>query len=311
MKYRFMVSEDLNVMAVFVALAEARNFRVAGERLGVSASAVSQSLRRLEARLGAVLVQRTTRSVRLTAAGERLYAEVRPALDQLRTAAAAIGRMTDAPRGKLRLHVSTGADAILSGQLLADFLLSHPEVRLDVDTSDAPIDIVAEGYDAGVTLGEVIERDMVAVPVSGDVQLTVVGAPSYFERHPKPLHPRDLVAHECIVWHSAPNAPHYRWEFTDGERHFAVATPTRALTTDGALLVRLARAGVGLAMVFESRARTLIARGELVAVLEEYCAPFPGFYLYYPQRRHATPALRALIEHLRQARSPARHAGRR
>lgn len=298
-----MMSEDLNLMAVFATLAEARNFRIAGERLGVSTSAVSQALRRLEARLGAVLVQRTTRSVRLTEAGERLYAEVRPALDQVRAAAAAVGEMGDGPRGTLRVHVSTGADAILAGSALADFLAAHPHVRLEVDVGDSPLNIVAEGFDAGITLGEVIERDMIAVPVSGDVRLTVVGAPSYFARHPTPAHPRDLVAHECIAWHPAPGAPAYRWEFTEGGRDFSVAAPIRVLTTDGALLVRLARAGVGLAMVFEERARALLERRELVAVLEEFSAPFPGFYLYYPQRRHATPALRALIEHLRAARA--------
>src|ERR671912_810370 len=288
MKHGFMIGEDLNGMAVFAALAEAKNFRVAGERLGVSASAVSQALRRLEGRLGVVLVRRTTRSVHLTEAGERLYAEVRPALEQVRAAAAAVGELADAPRGTLRLHVSTGADGILAGPLLADFLAAYPHVQLEVDVSDAPLDIVAEGYDAGIQLGEVIERDMIAVPVSGDVRLTVVGAPSYFARHRRPAHPRDLVAHECIAWHPAPGAPVYRWEFTEAGREFSVAAPTRVLTTDGALLVRLARAGVGLAMVFEGRVRELIARGELVPVLEQFSTPFPGFYLYYPQRRHAS-----------------------
>jgi DNA-binding transcriptional LysR family regulator len=307
MKHGFMVAEDLNLMAVFAALAEAKNFRVAGERLGVSASAVSQALRRLEARLGVALVQRTTRSVHLTEAGGRLYAEVRPALEQVRAAADAVGALGDVPRGTLRLHVSTGADAILAGPVLADFLVAHPHVRLDVDVSDAPIDIVAEGYDAGIQLGEVIARDMIAVPVGGHLRLVVVGAPSYFARHPEPAHPRDLVAHECIVWHPVPGAPAYRWEFTEQEpdghgRDFSVAAPVRVLTTDGALLVRLARAGVGLAMVFEGRVRELLARGELVAVLERFSAPFPGFYLYYPQRRHASPALRALVDHLQRAR---------
>lgn len=304
MKLCFMVIDDLNGMAVFAALAEAGNFRVAGERLGVSASAVSQSLRRLEARLGVALVRRTTRSVHLTEAGERLSAEVRPALEQVRAAAAAVGALGDAPRGTLRLHVSTGADDVLAGPVLADFLAAHPHVRLAVDVGDAPLDIVAAGYDAGIELGEVIARDMVAVPVSGEMRLAVVGAPAYFARHPAPAHPRDLVAHECIAWHPAPGAPAYRWEFSDGGREFSVAPPVRVLTTDGALLVRLARAGVGLAMVFEGRVRALIARGALVAVLEEYSAPFPGFSLYYPQRRHASPALRALVDYLRRTRRP-------
>ena len=302
MKHEFMINEDLNLVAVFATLAEAKNFRVAGERLGVSASAVSQALRKLERQLGVVLAQRTTRSLHLTEAGERLYGEVRPALEQVRAAAASVSELADAPHGSLRLLVSTGADVILAGPLLADFLATYPQVQLEVDVSDASLDIVAEGYDAGIQLGEVIERDMIAVPVSGDVRLTVVGAPAYFTRHPKPAHPRDLVAHECITWHPAPGAPPYRWEFTEAGREFSVAAPTRVLTTDGALLVRLARAGVGLAMVFEGRARDLVARGELVAVLEEFSAPFPGFYLYYPQRRHASPALRALAEYLRRRR---------
>jgi DNA-binding transcriptional LysR family regulator len=302
MKSHFMLTEDLNLMAVFAALADARNFRVAGERLGVSASAVSQALRKLEARLGVVLAQRTSRSVHLTEAGARLYAEVRPALEQVRAAAAAVSELGDAPHGALRLHVSTAADTILAGPQLADFLATHPHVQLEVDVSDASLDIVAEGFDAGIQLGEVIERDMIAVPVTGDIRMTVVGAPSYFARHPVPAHPRDLVAHECIAWHSAPGAPAYRWEFTEDGREFSVAAPSRVLTTDGALLIRLARAGVGLAMVFEERVRELVAREELVTVLEEFSAPFPGFYLYYPQRRHASPALRALIEYLRRSR---------
>jgi DNA-binding transcriptional LysR family regulator len=308
MKHGFMINEDLNLMAVFAALAEAKNFRVAGERLGVSASAVSQALRRLERRLGVVLVRRTTRSVHLTEAGDRLYGEVRPALEQVRAAAASVGELADAPHGTLRLHVSTGADVILAGPLLADFLVTYPQVQLEVDVSDASLDIVAEGYDAGIQLGEVIARDMIAVPVSGDVRLTVVGAPSYFTRHPTPAHPRDLVAHECITWHPTPGAPAYRWEFTEGGREFSVAAPTRVLTTDGALLVRLALTGVGLSMVFEDRVREHVTRGELVAVLEEFSGVFPGFYLYYPERRHASAALRALIDHLRARNATQRRA---
>ena len=304
MKHEFMINEDLNLMAVFATLAEAKNFRVAGERLGVSASAVSQALRKLERQLGVVLAQRTTRSLHLTAAGERLYSEVRPALEQVRVAAASVGELADAPHGSLRLLVSTGADVILAGPLLADFVATHPQVQLEVDVSDAALDIVAEGYNAGIQLGEVIARDMIAVPVSGDVRLRVVGAPSYFTRHPKPAHPRELVQHECITWHAAPAAPPYRWEFTEARREFSVAAPSRVLTTDGALLVRLAMAGVGLSMVFEERVREHIASGELIAVLEEFTAGFPGFYLYYPERRHASAALRALIGHVRYARRP-------
>lgn len=299
------MTEDLNAMTVFVAVAEAKGFRAAGDRLGVSASAVSQSLRRLEERLGVALVQRTTRSVRLTPAGERLFASVRPALEEVRTAVAAVSDMSDEPRGSLRLHVSTAADALLAGPFLAGFLAEHPHVDLDLSVSDAQVDIVAEGYDAGIQLGEVIDRDMIAVPVSGDIRLVVVGAPGYFERHAKPKHPRDLANHECINWHATPSAPPYRWEFTEGGREFSVVVRSRVLTTDPVVLVRLARAGVGLTMLYEGQARDDVTRGDLVPVLEEFSSPFPGFYLYYPQRRHTSPALRALIDSLRRARGRA------
>src|SRR5688572_4033437 len=205
------MTDELDGMATFVAVAEAKGFRAAGERLGLSHSAVSQTLRRLEERLGVALVQRTTRSVHLTAAGERLYASVRPALEEVRAAVSAVGELGGAPRGTLRLHLTTGAGTYFDGPLLAGFLAAHPHVRLDLAVSETAVDIVAEGYDAGARLGEVIDRDMIAVPVSRDIRLIVVAAPSYFERHPVPKHPRELVEHECLAWHPTPEAPPYRW----------------------------------------------------------------------------------------------------
>ena len=294
--------DDLDGMAVFVAVAEAKGFRAAGERLGVSGSAVSQALRRLEERLGVALVRRTTRSVNLTEAGERLYASARPALEDLRAAATAVSEMSGEPRGTLRIQVAGAAESFLSGALLADFLGAHPQIRLDVLVSDQPIDIVAEGFDAGIRLGEVIDRDMIAVPVSGDLRLVVVGAPSYFARRKKPKHPRDLGEHDCINWHPTAETPPYRWEFTENGRDFSVDVRARVLTNDPALNVRLAIAGAGLTLADESRSRDALARGELVAVLEKFSTPFPGFYLYYPQRRQASPALRALVDYLRRSK---------
>ena len=249
-------------------------------------------------------MQRSTRSVRLTKAGERLYGAVRPALEEVRAAIAALGELGDEPRGSLRLHVSTAADALLAGPFLAGFLAEHPHVDLDLAVSDAPLDIVAAGYDAGIQLGEVIDRDMIAVPVTGETRLVVVGAPAYFARHRPPAHPRDLAEHDCINWHPTPEAPPYRWEFTEGGRDFTISLRARVLTTDPAVLVGLARAGAGLTMLYESQARDDVARGDLVPVLEQFSSPFPGFYLYYPQRRHASPALRALVDYLRRARRP-------
>jgi DNA-binding transcriptional LysR family regulator len=296
--------DDLDGITVFVAIAETRSLRAAGDRLGISGSAAGQALRKLEARLGVALAQRTTRSVRLTAAGERLYAAARPALNNVQAAVAAIAELGDAPRGTLRLHVSSGADAVLDGPLLVDFLQSHEHIELDLVVSDARVDIVSEGFDAGIRLGEVIDLDMIAVPASGAIRMLVVGAPAYFALHAPPTHPRDLAEHVCLNWHPTAEAPAYRWEFTEpggaGGREFAIAVRSRVLSTDASLNLRLVRAGLGLTLAPEDRVREDVARGALVPVLEEFSLPFPGFYLFYPQRRHASPALRALINHLRK-----------
>jgi DNA-binding transcriptional LysR family regulator len=293
------MASDLDGMAVFVAVAEARGFRSAAERLGVSGPAVSKAIRRLEAHLGVALVRRTTRSVHLTEAGECLYAAARPALDDLRAAVVALGELGDEPRGTVRLHVASVADTFLAGPLLAGFLARYPHVQLDLVVSDDPLDIVAEGFDAGIQLGEVIDLDMHAVGVTGDLRLVVVGAPAYFARRSRPKHPRDLAEHDCINWHASARAAPYRWEFSENGRDFSIAIRARVLTTDPALNIRLARAGAGLSLASEDRVRDDIARGELVTVLEEFSTPFPGLYLYYPQRRHISPALQALIQHLR------------
>ena len=196
----------------------------------------------------------------------------------------------------------TVAQSTFGGSLLTEFLTAHPHVGLDLVVSDAPVDIVAQGYDAGIQLGEVIDKDMVAVPLTGDLRLAVVGAPSYFARRGAPAHPRDLVEHDCLNWHPTPDAPPYRWEFTENGRNFSVAVPARVLSTDSAVNRRLATEGLGVTLAFERNVRDAVERGELVSVLEEFCAPFPGYFLYYPQRRQASRALRALIEHLRRWR---------
>jgi DNA-binding transcriptional LysR family regulator len=296
------MNSHLDGIEMFVAVVEAGGFRAAGKQLGVSGAAVSQALRRLEERLGVVLVQRTTRSVRLTEAGERLSAAVRPALDGLHAAIVAVGEMADRPRGTLRLNVSSAADSFLSGATLGGFLRRYPDVRLDITVSNRPADIVAKGYDAGVWLGEVIDQDMITVPVSEQMRLIVVGAPAYFARHPEPAHPRDLAAHDCVNWRPGSGEAPYRWEFTENGHDFAVAFEARVVTNDPPLNLRLALDGVGLALAREDAVRSYIERGELVSVLEEFSTPFPGFYLYYPARRQASPALRALIDYLLQLR---------
>lgn len=292
------MADELDGMTTFVAVAEAKGFRAAGDRLGVTHSAVSQAVRRLEDRLGIALVRRTTRSIRLTDAGERLYAALRPALDEVRAAVADVGEMGNAPRGTLRLHSSIAAETMFGESLLSGFLTAYPQIRLDLVLGEAPVDIVADGYDAGIQLGEVIDKDMIAVAVTGDLRLVVVGSPSYFARHGVPQHPRDLTRHQCLNWHPGPAAAPYRWEFTEDGRDFSVAVPARVLSTDAVLNRRLVTAGIGITMAYEAHVRDALARGDLVAVLEKFCAPFPGYYLYYPRYRHASRVLRALIEHI-------------
>ncbi|WP_102958976.1 LysR family transcriptional regulator [Mangrovicella endophytica] len=294
---------DLTGLSVFLAVAETRSFRVAAERLGVTRSAVSQSLRRLEDRLGMALVQRTTRSVSLTEAGAAFFERVAPSIRELTQAMQTASDQPERPSGRLRLAVSSIAESFISGPLIASFAAAHPAVEIDVTVTDAEFDIVAEGFDAGVRLGEVLEQDMIAVPVSGDQRQIVVAAPGYLERHGTPTHPRELAAHRCIGWRPAPDVAPYRWEFTEEGRDFDVAVKPQVTTNDMGLMLRTALAGGGLTFGMEETFRPYLRRGELVALLEDYGPPFPGFFLYFPERRNMAPKLRALVDHVRQHRT--------
>lgn len=294
---------DLNGVAVFLAVAEARNFRRAAERLGVTRSAISQSLRKLEDRLGVALVQRTTRSVSLTQAGERLLSRISPALAEVGAALEEAADLDGSPSGRLRLAVSSIAEWFLAGPLFATFTEACPDVQLDVTVTDEEFDIVAAGYDAGVRLGEIIEQDMIAVPASADQRQIVVAAPAYLARHGAPAHPRELVRHRCIGWRPAPDVAPYRWEFEEDGRAFAVTLEPQVTTNDMRVMLRTACAGGGLTFGVEETFRPYLERGELVALLEDYCPPFPGFFLYFPRRRNLAPKLRALVDHVRASRA--------
>ncbi|GAA0577521.1 LysR family transcriptional regulator [Caenispirillum bisanense] len=295
---------DLNALAVFVLVAEERNFRAAADRLGVTRSAVSQTIRRLEESLGIALVRRTTRSVSLTEAGEALHAEVAPAVADVRAALERTAVLTGHPRGRLRLAVSSIAERFLSGPFLAEFVEAYPEVGLDITVTDEEFDIVAEGFDAGVRLGEVIEQDMIAAPVGGNERQLAVCAPSYRDRFGVPSHPAELASHACIGWRRTPKAAPYRWEFAEGGAEFSVAVAPRVTTNDLALMIKLATAGAGITFGMEENFRPYIGRGELLPILEDYCPFFAGFYLYYPSRRYVAPKLRVLVDHLRRQRWP-------
>jgi DNA-binding transcriptional LysR family regulator len=297
---------DLNGVAVFLAVAGAKSFTAAARQLGVTRSAVSQAIRRMEDRLGIALVQRTTRSVSLTEAGEELYRRVAPPVSEVGLALDATRDRDAAPSGLLRLAVSSIVERFISGALLASFVESHPGIQLDITITDEEFDIVAGGYDAGVRLGEIIEQDMVAVPVSGNQRQLVVGAPTYLARHPAPKHPKELSQHCCIGWRPSPRVEPYRWEFEEDGREFDVAVNPRITTNDMWVMVRTAVAGGGLTFGMEETFRAYIQRGELVPLLERYCPPFAGFYLYFPDRRNLAPKLRALVNHVRHSTSPSR-----
>lgn len=289
--------DDLNALSVFAIIAEETSLRAAADRLGVTRSAVSQTLRRLEADLGVALVRRTTRSMSLTEEGARLRDEIAPAIADMRAALQGVRGETGEIRGQLRLAVSSIAESVLSGALLAEFCRDHPAVQLDILVTDEEFDIVAAGFDAGVRLGEVIEEDMIAVPVSADQRHVVVCAPAFLKNIRTPSHPRELAQHRCIGWRPGPRTAPYRWEFTQDGRDFVVDVEPEITTNDMALMVKLARAGAGLSFGMEETFHDDLASGTLVKLLERFCPPFPGFFLYYPSRRTMSSRLRAFVDH--------------
>ncbi|HDS0950092.1 TPA: LysR family transcriptional regulator [Stenotrophomonas maltophilia] len=289
---------DLNALTVFQRVAACRSFTGAAEQLGVTRSAVSQTVAKLEQSLGIALVLRTTRSVNLTDAGQALLTSITPALTDLGAALDATQHRQGTVSGQLRLAVSSIAETFLAGPLLASFAARYPALQVDITVSDEGFDIVNAGFDAGVRLGEVIAQDMVAVPVSGRQRQLVVCSPAYRDQHPLPVHPRELGGHRCIGWRSAPGKAPYRWEFEERGREFSVDVQPEITSNDMGVMARLALAGAGIAIGMEETWRPWLQRGELVSLLEPYCPRFAGFFLYYPSRRQAEPKLRALVEHV-------------
>ncbi|KIQ01861.1 LysR family transcriptional regulator [Agrobacterium tumefaciens] len=294
---------DLNALSIFCMVADERNFRAAADRLGVTRSAVSQTIRKLEEAMGIALVQRTTRCVSLTEAGQQLYEEISPSIANLVQATLSTSSLSGTARGRLRLAVSSIAESFLSGPLLAGFAEAHPQVQLDIVVTDEEFDIVAEQYDAGVRLGELIEQDMIAVPVSAVQRQLPVCSPAYRNRRGLPTHPSELIDHTCIGWRPRPGVAPYRWEFAENGREFSVAVEPEFTTNDMQLMIKLACAGAGITFGMEETFRPYLDSGQLVPMLEEHCPSFSGFYLYYPSRRNLAPKLRAFIDHVRMPRA--------
>jgi len=295
-----MVRDELTVLAAFLAVAEQRSFTKAARQLGVSPSALSHAIRGLEERMGVRLLARTTRSVAPTEAGAQFLARLGPALADVQGALDQMAGLRDRPAGRVRLVTSRMAARMVLAPQLGRFARAHPDVTLDVTTtSEERVDLVAAGFDAGIHLGEFVERDMVAVRVSPEQRAAIVAAPGYFASRPRPKVPRDLTDHRCLNFRHGVHGSVYRWEFEKGRKAIAVGVNGPLTVDDTDTLLRAVLDGVGIAFTLEDHAAPHLASGALVRVLEDWCPPFAGYFLYYPSRRQQPPALSALIETLR------------
>jgi DNA-binding transcriptional LysR family regulator len=291
------VRDDLSDLAAFAVVAEERSFTRAAARLGVSQSALSHTMCTLEKRLGVQLLARTTRHVSPTPAGNSLLNDLSPALERIRTSLAEVRKLSHTPAGRLRLVLPRAAVRMVLLPKLRQFTNAFPHVVLDVTASNEPVDLVASDFDAGIHIGELIQRDMIAVRVSADLRLAVVGSPDYFQRRPIPQTPEDLKVHSCIGFRFGGKV--YRWEFEKGRKMLTVYPQGPITFDDPDLVIRAALKGIGVGTALEQQVERLIAQRRLTQVLQDWCPTFPGFFLYYPSRRNRPAALDALIDSLR------------
>lgn len=293
-------------LSAFLAVAEAGGFTGAAARLGVSPAAVSQAVKALESRLGTLLFVRTTRRVGLTEAGAALLARVGPATMEIAAAIEAAGEMASVPTGLLRLTVPRMAVPLVVEPVVAALRRSHPRIAVEIAVDDATVDLTARGYDAGIRIGEYIERDMVAVRLTRDIAWSVVGSPAYLDARGRPERPEDLTRHEAIRYRFPASGALYRWEFERDGRALTVDPPGRLIVNDGDLLLAFARSGLGLSYVADIAAATELASGALEQVLQAFLPRTPGLFLYFPQRAQDQPKLRAFIDVARAVLKPGR-----
>jgi DNA-binding transcriptional LysR family regulator len=289
-------SDGFSGLSEFLAVAKHASFRAAAAELGVTPAAVSQAIRTLETRAGLVLFQRTTRRVGLTEAGEKLLARVRPAAVEIADAFEALTDLRERPAGLLRLSVPRVAVPLVIEPVLANFRRAYPDVAVDIDVNDGTIDLTANNLDAGIRIGEMVERDMIAVRLTPDLRWSVLGAPSYFAARGRPRTPEELTRHECIRYRFLTAGSIYRWEFVRGGREFSVDAPGGVTVNDGALLMTCALKGMGLIYTADLFAAREVAAGQLESVLDEFLPTSPGLFLYFPARTQTQPKLRAFID---------------
>jgi DNA-binding transcriptional LysR family regulator len=288
---------ELNELAAFAIVARERSFTRAAVKLGLSQSALSHTIRRLEQRLQLQLLARTTKSVAPTAAGAALLQDLSPALEQIDRALNNVRNVRHRPAGRLRIAMSRSAAVMVLMPKLEAFAQAFPDVVLDVVTVTGPVDIVAGEFDIGIQLGEFIQKDMIAVRVTRELRLAVVGSPRYFASRSIPQTPKDLQDHRCIGLR-LPGGP-YRWEFERGRKKVTVGVNGPLIFDDTHLVIRGALAGAGLGLAYEEQVAEYVAKRRLIRVLEDWTPSFPGFFMYYPSRRHQPAALAALVKALR------------
>jgi DNA-binding transcriptional LysR family regulator len=291
--------DNLGTLSAFAVVAQERSFTRAAARLGVSPSALSHAIRRLEEKLGTQLLARSTRSVSMTQAGERLLARVGPAMEELSSAVQELGAQAGRPAGHVRISAPAEAAHRIILPMLPRFVEAYPDIVVEVLVEAAFTDIVARRLDAGVRLGESLAKDVVAVPISGPQRLVVIASPVYAKAHGTPKSPRDLRDHRCINQRLLAAGSLYKWEFARGREKMEVAVEGPLVFDDGGMVLEAVLAGIGLGYVMEERALPYLQSGRLVRVLDDWTPPFPGFYLYYPGRKQASAALAAFIDAIR------------
>ncbi len=294
--------DELGDLAAFMRVAEERSFTRAAAKMGTSQSALSHTIKRLEARLGVRLLMRTTRSVAPTDAGERLLETLRPALDDIDARLASIGELREKPGGVIRITTPQHAAETVLWPAIAKLAADYPDIKIELSINSALVDIVEQRFDAGVRLGEQVAKDMIATSIGPQLRMIAAAAPSYFAKRPKPKTPHDLTAHQCINLRMATIGGLYAWEFEKDGRELNVRVDGQFVFNEVRMIKCAAVAGFGIAYLPEDHMKPLIASGELVRVLSDWSPPFDGYHLYYPSRRQHSPAFTLLLDYLNPKR---------
>lgn len=294
-----MARDNISDLTTFLAVARERSFTKAAAKLRLTPSSLSHTIRGLEERLGVRLLTRTTRSVSLTDAGERLVHTVGPYFEGIEAALSELTELRDKPAGTVRITAGEHAAVAVIWPAVEKLVPSYPDIKVEIDIDHGFTDIVTERFDAGVRLGEEVDKDMIAVPIGPEMRMAVIGTPSYFSRHPEPLTPQDLARHACINIRLPTYGGFHPWEFEKEGRELRVHVDGQLAFNGSRLALMAARSGVGLAYLFEDHVREDIADGRLIRVLADWCPPFAGYHLYYPSRRQLSPAFTVLMDALR------------